>query len=253
MAKVISLVNQKCGVGKTTTALNLGAYLAEAGKYVLVIDSDPQGNATSGLGLDPASIESGLYEVLAGRSGAKEAIHQTNIQNLNILPSNPNLAAANIEMVSVNNREGLLKDTLLGIRNDFDFVLIDCPPSLGLLTINGLVASDRVIIPVQSEYYALEGLGQLLSTVRKVQQNLNKELRIMGAVMTMHDRRTKLSARVIKEMNRHFPNRVFESVIPRNVKLSEAPSHGQTIRQYEPWSKGAKAYKRLAEEILKQE
>jgi len=253
MAKVISLVNQKGGVGKTTTALNLGAYLAEAGKYVLVIDSDPQGNATSGLGLDPASIESGLYEVLAGRSGAKEAIHQTNIQNLNILPSNPNLAAANIEMVSVNNREGLLKDTLLGIRNDFDFVLIDCPPSLGLLTINGLVASDRVIIPVQSEYYALEGLGQLLSTVRKVQQNLNKELRIMGAVMTMHDRRTKLSARVIKEMNRHFPNRVFESVIPRNVKLSEAPSHGQTIRQYEPWSKGAKAYKRLAEEILKQE
>lgn len=253
MAKVISLVNQKGGVGKTTTALNLGAYLAETGKHVLIVDSDPQGNATSGLGQDPATIKSGLYEVIAGRASAREAIQKSGVDNLSLLPSNPNLAAANIEMVSIDNRENLLKDTLLGVRNDFDFVLIDCPPSLGLLTVNGLVASDHVIIPVQSEYYALEGLGQLLTSIRRVQQNLNKDLRIMGAVMTMYDRRTKLSAQVSKEMNRHFPNRVFESVIPRNVKLSEAPSHGQTIRQYEPWSKGAKAYRRLAEEILRQE
>ena len=253
MAQVIALVNQKGGVGKTTTALNLGAYLAEAQKHVLIIDSDPQGNATSGVGVKLEPGQPGLYEVLANQVAAKDVISKTQIENLSIFPSTQTLAAANVELVNLENREFLLREAILGIRNDYDYILIDCPPSLGILTINGLAASDSVVIPVQSEYYALEGLGQLLETIHLVQQNLNKELRIMGAVVTMHDRRTKLSAQVLKEMNRHFPNKIFDSVIPRNVKLSEAPSHGQTIRQYEPWSRGAKAYRRLAEEILKQE
>ncbi len=253
MAQIIALVNQKGGVGKTTTALNLGAYLAESQKYVLIIDADPQGNATSGLGVKATSETHGLYEVLSGQVKARDAVQPTQVENLQVLPSTPALAAANVELVNVEGRESLLRESLLEIRNNFDYILIDCPPSLGLLTINGLVTADDVVIPVQSEYYALEGLGQLLETIQLVQHNLNKELRIMGAVVTMHDRRTKLSAQVLKEMNRHFPNRVFDSVIPRNIKLSEAPSHGQTIRQYEPWSKGAKAYRRLAEEVLKNE
>lgn len=253
MAKIIALVNQKGGVGKTTTALNLGAYLAGAKKYVLVIDSDSQGNASSGLGISPENAKTGLYEILTGQVAATNAIIESQIENLKVIPSTPSLAAANVELVNVENRENLLRDSLLEIRNHFDYILIDCPPSLGILTINGLVAADDVIIPVQSEYYALEGLGQLLETIQLVQHNLNKSLRIMGAVVTMHDRRTKLSAQVLKEMNRHFPNRVFDSVIPRNIKLSEAPSHGQTIRQYQPWSRGAKAYRRLAEEVLRQE
>jgi len=253
MAKIIALVNQKGGVGKTTTALNLGAYLAEAKKYVLVIDSDSQGNASSGLGISPENAKTSLYEILTGQVSAANAIIESQIENLKVIPSTPSLAAANVELVNVENRENLLRESLLEVRNHFDYILIDCPPSLGILTINGLVAADDVIIPVQSEYYALEGLGQLLETIQLVQHNLNKDLRIMGAVVTMHDRRTKLSAQVLKEMNRHFPNRVFDSVIPRNIKLSEAPSHGQTIRQYQPWSRGAKAYRRLAEEVLRQE
>jgi chromosome partitioning protein len=253
MAKIIALVNQKGGVGKTTTTLNLGAYLAEAQKYVLIVDADPQGNATSGSGFRLESNTPGLYEVLGGQVQPGTVVQNTQINNLRILPSTPALAAANVELVNLEERENLLRNSLLPIRNDFDYILIDCPPSLGLLTINSLVAADSVIIPVQSEYYALEGLGQLLETIHLVQTNLNKELRIMGAVVTMHDRRTKLSAQVLKEMNRHFPNKIFDSVIPRNVKLSEAPSHGQTIRQYEPWSKGAKAYRRLAQEVLQQD
>ncbi|MFC1721416.1 ParA family protein [Patescibacteria group bacterium] len=253
MAQVIALVNQKGGVGKTTTALNLGAYLAEAQKHVLLVDSDPQGNATSGVGIRVEAGRAGLYEVLSNQVQAKAVIQKSPVANLSIFPSTQTLAAANVELVNVENREFLLREALLGVRNDYDYILIDCPPSLGILTINGLAAADDVVIPVQSEYYALEGLGQLLETIHLVQQNLNKDLRIMGAVVTMHDRRTKLSAQVLKEMNRHFPNKVFDSVIPRNIKLSEAPSHGQTIRQYEPWSKGAKAYRRLAEEILRQD
>lgn len=253
MARIIAIANQKGGVGKTTTTLNLGAYLAEARKYVLVIDADPQGNATSGTGVQLEAGTPGLYEVLGGQVHPRDAIQDTHVENLRILPSTPSLAAANVELVNVEARENLMRNAFLEIRNDFDYILIDCPPSLGLLTINGLVTADDVIIPVQSEYYALEGLGQLLETIQLVQKNLNKELRIMGAVVTMHDRRTKLSAQVLKEMTRHFPNKIFDSVIPRNVKLSEAPSHGQTIKQYEPWSKGAKAYRRLAEEVLRQD
>lgn len=253
MAKIIALVNQKGGVGKTTTVLNLGAYLAELGKFVLVVDADPQGNATSGLGVMPAQLLAGLYEVLAGRANAPEVIQNTNLPNLRVFPSTPSLAAANVELVTAERREERLRDTLLGIRNDYDYILIDCPPSLGILTVNSLVAADSVIIPVQSEYYALEGLGQLLETIHLVQKNLNRDLRVLGAVITMHDRRTKLSAQVQKEMNRHFPNKIFDSVIPRNVRLSEAPSHGLTIRQYDPWSKGARAYRQLAEEVMKLE
>lgn len=253
MAKIIALVNQKGGVGKTTTVLNLGAYLAELGKYVLVVDADPQGNATSGLGVVPAQLPAGLYEVLAGRASVQEVIQNTNLPNLRVFPSTPSLAAANVELVTAERREERLRDALLGIRNDYDYILIDCPPSLGILTVNSLVAADSLIIPVQSEYYALEGLGQLLETIHLVQKNLNRGLRILGAVITMHDRRTKLSAQVQKEMNRHFPNKIFDSVIPRNVRLSEAPSHGLTIRQYDPWSKGARAYRQLAEEVLRLE
>ncbi len=253
MAKIIALVNQKGGVGKTTTVLNLGAYLAELGKYVLVIDSDPQGNATSGLGVIPAQLNSGLYEVLSGRANSAEVIQDTPIQNLRVFPSTPSLAAANVELVSAEKREERLREALLEIRNDYDYILIDCPPSLGILTVNSLVAADSVLIPVQSEYYALEGLGQLLETINLVQKNLNPGLRVLGAVITMHDRRTKLSAQVQKEMNRHFPNKIFDSVIPRNVRLSEAPSHGLTIRQYDPWSKGARAYRQLAEEVMRLE
>lgn len=253
MAKIIALVNQKGGVGKTTTVLNLGAYLAELGKYVLVVDSDPQGNATSGLGVIPAQLNSGLYEVLSGRAEAAAVIQNTQIQNLRVFPSTPSLAAANVELVSAEKREERLRESLLGIRNDYDYILIDCPPSLGILTVNSLVAADSVLIPVQSEYYALEGLGQLLETIHLVQKNLNPGLRVLGAVITMHDKRTKLSAQVQKEMNRHFPNKIFDSVIPRNVRLSEAPSHGLTIRQYDPWSKGARAYRQLAEEVMRLE
>lgn len=253
MAKIIALVNQKGGVGKTTTVLNLGAYLAELGKYVLVVDSDPQGNATSGLGVIPAQLNSGLYEVLSGRADAATVIQNTQIQNLRVFPSTPSLAAANVELVSAEKREERLRESLLGIRNDYDYILIDCPPSLGILTVNSLVAADSVLIPVQSEYYALEGLGQLLETIHLVQKNLNPGLRVLGAVITMHDKRTKLSAQVQKEMNRHFPNKIFDSVIPRNVRLSEAPSHGLTIRQYDPWSKGARAYRQLAEEVMRLE
>ncbi len=253
MAKIIALVNQKGGVGKTTTVLNLGAYLAELGKYVLVVDSDPQGNATSGLGVIPAQLTSGLYEVLSGRAEAATVIQNTPIQNLRVFPSTPSLAAANVELVSAEKREERLRESLLGIRNDYDYILIDCPPSLGILTVNSLVAADSVLIPVQSEYYALEGLGQLLETIHLVQKNLNPGLRVLGAVITMHDKRTKLSAQVQKEMNRHFPNKIFDSVIPRNVRLSEAPSHGLTIRQYDPWSKGARAYRQLAEEVMRLE
>lgn len=253
MAKIIALVNQKGGVGKTTTVLNLGAYLAELGKYVLIVDADPQGNATSGLGVVPAQLTAGLYEVLAGRAGAAEVVQNTKITNLRVFPSTPSLAAANVELVTAERREEKLREALLAVRNDYDYILIDCPPSLGILTVNSLVAADSVIIPVQSEYYALEGLGQLLETIHLVQKNLNRDLRVLGAVITMHDRRTKLSAQVQKEMNRHFPNKIFDSVIPRNVRLSEAPSHGLTIRQYDPWSKGARAYRQLAEEVMQLE
>lgn len=253
MAHVISVVNQKGGVGKTTTSLNLASYLAELGKFVLLIDLDPQANATSGLGVNYKNLGAGIYEGMLGLKPLRHLMHQTNHQGLKLVPATPALAGAAVELVNVEEREHYLRKALLEVRNDFDYILIDNPPSLGLLTINGLVASDSVLIPVQAEYYALEGLGQLMETVQLVKENLHPELDIMGAVITMYDSRTKLSQEVLEELYRYFPEKIFRSVIPRSVRLAEAPSFGKTIHQYDPASKAAKAYERLAREFLMRE
>ncbi|MFH2063391.1 MAG: ParA family protein [bacterium] len=250
MACIIAVVNQKGGVGKTTTAINLGSYLASNGKFVLLVDLDPQSNATSGLGIDPRELEAGAYEALLGEKSMKEVVMSTQVEGLKLVPSTSSLAGAAVDLVDMDRREHRLSDALLEVRNDFDYVIVDCPPSLGLLTINGLVAVDRVLIPVQAEYYALEGLSQLLRTIGMVRQALKPELEILGAVLTMFDGRNRLSSDVMAELHRFFPDRVFKSVIPRNVRLAEAPSFGRPIMEYDPWSKGAKAYERLAKEIL---
>jgi chromosome partitioning protein len=247
MSRVVAILNQKGGVGKTTTAVNLAAYLAKSGKTVLLVDLDPQGNATSGLGLDKNSIEGGTYDVLLGAQDCATLIKDTSIDNLYILPTNANLAAAEVELVSALAREGALKRGLANL--DYDLVLIDCPPSLGLLTINGLVASDDVLIPVQAEYYALEGLGQLLEVIQRVRQGLNQKLEILGVLLTMFDSRTSLSHQVKNEVEKHFGNKVFAAVIPRNIRLAEAPSHGKSVVEYDKWSKGARAYKQFAKEF----
>jgi len=250
MAHIIAVVNQKGGVGKTTTAINLGAYLAAHGKFVLLVDLDPQSNATSGLGLDPCQLEQGTYEALMGDSQIRDVIVPTQVEGLKLAPSTPSLAGAAVELKDVERREFRLADMLLEVRNDYDYILVDCPPSLGLLTINGLSSVDKVLIPVQAEYYALEGLSQLLRTIGMVKEALKPELEIMGAVVTMFDGRNRLSNDVMEELHSHFPDRVFRSVIPRNVRLAEAPSFGRPIMEYDPWSKGAKAYERLTKEIL---
>lgn len=250
MAYILAVVNQKGGVGKTTTAINLGAYLAAHGKFVLLVDLDPQSNATSGLGLDPSQIECGTYEALIGESTLREATVSTQIEGLKLAPSTPSLAGAAIELKDLEQREHRLANLLLEVRNDYDYILVDCPPSLGLLTINGLTAVDKLIIPVQAEYYALEGLSQLLRTIGMVKEVLNPDLEVLGAVVTMYDGRNRLANDVVEELHTHFPNRVFRSVIPRNVRLAEAPSFGRPIMEYDPWSKGAKAYERLTKEII---
>lgn len=249
MSHIISIVNQKGGVGKTTTAVNLGAYLAAQGKFVLLIDLDPQANATSGLGLDHSNLPKGVYEFLIGNATHQEVVYNTNHEGYRIIPATYNLTGANIELVNVENREFKLNEILEPLRNHYDYILIDCPPSLGLLTLNGLTAADKVLIPVQAEYYALEGLSQLLKTVNLVQENLKPQLEILGAVITMFDKRTKLSDQVLQELYKYFPNKIFRSVIPRNVRLTEAPSYGQSILEYDKYSKGAKAYDKLAQEV----
>lgn len=251
MAQIISLVNQKGGVGKSTSAINLSGYLAAMGKYVLLVDMDPQANATSGIGLNPQDLALSLYHSLIGGLLPEEIIRRTALFGYDIMPASPDLAGATVELVSQANREFKLYELLRRIRTNYDYILVDCPPSLGLLTINGLVAADEVIIPVQCEYYALEGLGQLLRTVELVQENLASPTKIKGALLTMYDRRNKLSRQVKKEMERNFSGYVFESIVPRCVKLAEAPSFGQSIIQYNPHSKGAKAYRQLAQEIIK--
>lgn len=250
MSQVISLVNQKGGVGKTTTAVNLGAYLAALGKFVLLVDIDPQANATSGLGVDHQNLDTGIYEALSGEVGIKEVILNTTVQGLKIAPATVSLAGANVELVNVENREFRLTEVLLEVKNDFDYIIIDCPPLLGILTINGLAAADWILIPVQAEYFALEGLGQLLNTINLVKENLKPELDVLGAVITMFDKRNNLSQEVLNELYQYFPNKIFRSVIPRNVRLTESPSHGLSILEYDPKSKGAKAYEKLAREIL---
>lgn len=250
MAKVISVVNQKGGVGKTTTAINLGAHLAEMGKFVLLIDMDPQANATSGLGIDYQSLPAGIYEVLVGEKNFTEIVMPTKHQGFRLAPATPNLAGAGVELVNLDRREYRLQDAILEVKNDFDYIFIDCPPSLGLLTLNSLVATDEILIPVQAEYYALEGLGQLLYTIDLVKENLKPELEIMGAMITMFDKRNNLSDQIMNELYQYFPDKIFRTVVPRNVRLTEAPSHGLTIVQYDPASSGNKAYERLAREIV---
>jgi len=250
MAQILSVVNQKGGVGKTTTAVNLGAYLSALGKFVLLVDLDPQANASSGVGLDRAAVTRGVYELLIGEAKARDLVLPTRLEGFRIIPATPSLAGATIELVGLDRREFRLYDALLEIRNDYDFILIDCPPSLGLLTVNGLTAADQVLIPVQAEYYALEGLGALVETVTLVRDNLKPSLDVLGAVITMFDKRNSLSDAVMRDLYQYFPNRIFRSVIPRNVRLAEAPSHGMSIYEYDPQSTGGKAYERLAREVL---
>ncbi len=250
MGKIIAIVNQKGGVGKTTTSVNLAAYLAHLGKEVLLLDLDPQANATSGLGLDHRNLEAGIYESLIFKKPIRQIIKRTLQNNLKIAPATLALAGAGVEMVALENREFRLSMILEEVRQDFDFIIIDGPPSLGLLTVNSLVAADEVLIPIQSEYYALEGLSQLLETISLVQGNLKPSLGIMGAVITMFDKRNKLSGAVMEELYKFFPNRIFRSVIPRSVRLAEAPSYGRSILQYDPKSRAAKAYENLAREVL---
>ena len=250
MGKVISLANQKGGVGKTTTTVNLSTILAKKGKKVLLIDADPQGNATSGLGVEK-EVEFSTYDILVNDTKMQDAIQDTMIRNLKVCPSNINLAGAEVELVSMMSREQRLKEKLEEIKDEYDYILIDCPPSLGLITLNAFTASDSVLIPVQCEYYALEGLGQLLNTITLVKKHLNKNIQIEGALLTMYDIRTNLSNQVVKEVKKYFDNKVYKTVIPRNVRLSEAPSYGMPITEYDPRSKGAKSYMKFAKEFLK--
>jgi chromosome partitioning protein len=250
MGKVVSIANQKGGVGKTTTSVNLSTILAKKGKKVLMIDADPQGNASSGVGIDK-DVEESVYDILIDDTEIEKVAKKTNIKNLSICPSNINLAGAEVELVSMMSREYRLKEKLDPIKDNYDYIIIDCPPSLGLVTLNAFTASDSVLIPVQCEYYALEGLGQLINTINLVKKHLNKNIEIEGALLTMYDIRTNLSNQVVKEVKKYFNDKVYKNVIPRNVKLSEAPSYGMPITIYDPRSKGAKSYEKFAKEFLK--
>ena len=253
MARIISVANQKGGVGKTTTTVNLGACLAQDGKKVLLIDSDAQGNATSGLGVRKPDVKQDIYDVLVNEVSIKETIIKTSRENLSIVPATLQLAGAEIELTSMMARESRLKSALAEVSDEYDFILVDCPPSLGHLTINAFAASDAILIPVQCEYYALEGLSQLLNTVRLVQKHFNPGLEIEGVLLTMYDARTNLGAEVVEEVRRYFQEKVYDTIIPRNVRLSEAPSHGKPIIDYDPRSKGAEVYQALAKEVLVRE
>lgn len=244
---VIAVLNQKGGVGKTTTVINVASYLAQAGKRVVIVDADPQGNATSGIGIDKNAMKLTLYDGLLRKKNTSDILTLTAHKNITVLPANANLAGAEVELASMHGREFALKELLHGVLADY--IIIDCPPSLGLLTINALCAADKVLIPVQTEYYALEGISQLLQIVQKVQKSANPQLSILGVLLTMFDQRTSLSKQVQDELATHFGDLLFKTVIPRNVRLAEAPSHGIPISQYDKWSKGARSYKALAKEI----
>ena len=250
MGRVIAVANQKGGVGKTTTAVNLGAWLARLGKRVLLVDGDPQGNSTSGVGINKKELEASLYDALIEGKPIEAVVLPTCVEGLEVVPANIDLAGAEIELVPERARETKLKRALAPVLGRYDYILIDCPPSLGLLTINALVAAESVLIPIQCEYYALEGLSQLLDTINLVRANLNPGLRLEGVVLTMFDGRTNLSIQVADEVKRHFRDKVFRSVVPRNVRLSEAPSHGLPIFLYDARSKGSEAYEGLAQEVI---
>ena len=251
MGTVIAIANQKGGVGKTTTSVNLGACLARAGQKVLLIDTDAQGNATSGIGVRKHNIENDVYDVIVSELPIREAIMPTYIDNLDVVPATIQLAGAEIELTAQMAREKKLYDAVQDVKEEYDFILIDCPPSLGLLTINAFTASDSILIPVQSEYYALEGLSQLMNTIQLVQKHFNPDLQIEGVLMTMLDARTNLGNQVVEEVKKFFKEKVYKTVIPRNVRLSEAPSHGMSIIDYDPRSRGAEEYEALAKEVLK--
>jgi chromosome partitioning protein len=249
LPRVIALANQKGGVGKTTTAVNLGACLAELGYRTLIVDLDPQGNASTGLGIDPRSIETSMYDVLLHDTPLEDCVEASSVRNLFVAPANLDLAGAEIELVPAFSREMRLKQAIDAVRDQFDYVLIDCPPSLGLLTVNGLAAASEVMVPIQCEYYALEGLGQLLRNVDLVQRQLNRDLELSAIILVMYDARTKLSDQVAAEVREHFGDKVCRQVVPRTVRLSEAPSFGQPIIAFDPTSRGAIAYRELAKEI----
>lgn len=253
MSKIIAIANQKGGVGKTTTSVNLGAGMASLGKRVLLVDIDPQGNTTSGVGINKADVENCIYDVIINEVHPKDAIAHTDVEGLHIIPATIQLAGAEIELVPTISRELRLKKSLHLVKDMYDYILIDCPPSLGILTINSLTAADSVIIPIQCEYYALEGLSQLLNSIRLVQKHLNTSLQIEGVLLTMFDARTNLGIQVIEEVKKYFQDKVYKTVIARNVRLSEAPSHGKSIITYDPRSKGAEAYLELAKEVISYE
>jgi len=251
MGYVISIVNQKGGVGKTTTAVNLGAFLAAKRKKVLILDLDPQGNATSGYGFDKMELENTVYDLLVNEENIENVIRNTEVKSVDMCPTNINLAGAEVELVSAISRETILKRAIEPVIDRYDYIIIDCPPSLGLLTINALSACEGVIVPIQGEYYALEGLTQLVDTINMIKKKLNPVVGILGVVITMFDSRTQLTKQVVEEVEKYFGDKVFKTHIPRNVRLAEAPSHGKTIGDYDPKSKGAIAYQALAQEVIK--
>lgn len=249
MPHTIAVLNQKGGVGKTTTTINLAAYLAKLNRSVLIVDTDPQGNATSGLGIDKQQVEAGTYQVLLGLKPAKQAILPTNVKGISILGANAHLAGAESELVTQTNRESLLAQAIQGLA--YDYIIIDCPPALGLLTVNALTAANWLLVPVQAEYYAMEGLGQLIDIFQRIKQAINPNLNLLGVLVTMYDSRTSLADQVVKELHQHFGEAVFTTYIPRNIRLAEAPSYGKPITEHDKWSKGARAYKQLTKEVVK--
>ena len=251
MGRAIAIANQKGGVGKTTTSINLSAALAEKGKKVLVIDTDPQGNTTSGFGLNKNQLENTIYELLIGECTANDALNKEVVENVDIIPSNVNLAAVEIELIDIEEKEFILKKAVASIRDNYDFIIIDCPPSLSMLTINAMTTADTVLVPIQCEYYALEGLSQLVHTVNLVKERLNNSLEMEGVIFTMYDSRTNLSMQVVENVKEHINENVYKTIIPRNIRLAEAPSYGIPINLYDPRSSGAEAYRLLADEVIK--